>query len=104
LRLLSRQEVTVRGFTLYFLSADSETPSTSNIDDIPLREWLWQRPYTLLELQHVLGTELSLEFKYLTNSSTGLRSIRFKGSNPGQVQNAGVKLFDPDGYLIEIDS
>ncbi|MFT5504883.1 MAG: lactoylglutathione lyase [Gammaproteobacteria bacterium] len=99
LRLLSRQEVTGRRFTLYFLSADSEIPPTSDIDDIPLREWLWQRPYTLLELQHVHGTESLSEFKYQTDSSTGLRSVKFESSNR---DNEPVRLFDPDGYAIEI--
>ena len=101
LRLISRQQVTDRGFTLYFLSADNEHPPCNDIDDIPLREWLWQRPYTLLELQHVHGTELDPGFAYCSNRTTGLHFIgvvlKDEPSN-GRISH----ITDPDGYRLEL--
>ncbi len=53
MRLLSKQIVTGRGFTLYFLAFTDETPPDSDIEAVANRPWLWQRPYTTLELQHL---------------------------------------------------
>lgn len=55
MRLLSRQQVEPYGFTLYFLACCDEWPPNPDIDTVENREWLWQRPYTVLELQHVHG-------------------------------------------------
>ncbi len=57
LRLLSRQTVAPHRFTLYFLAATDECPPHDDLDAVRNREWLWQRPYTTLELQHRRGTE-----------------------------------------------
>ena len=56
MKLLSRQQVTVYGFELYFLAAVSEEeaakmPDPNDLDSVGNREWLWQRDYTTLELQ-----------------------------------------------------
>lgn len=51
---LSRQEVTDRGFDLYFFAMTSETQPSPDVDSVENREWLWQRPYTTLEFQHRL--------------------------------------------------
>ena len=56
MKLLSRQQVTVYGFELYFLAAVSEEeatkmPDPNDVDSVGNREWLWQRDYTTLELQ-----------------------------------------------------
>ena len=76
MKLLSKQVVAGRGFTLYFLSCDEETPPSDNVEDIPLREWLWQRPYALIELQHQHGSEQSPEFAYRCDAGTGFDRIR----------------------------
>ncbi|MCR9139381.1 MAG: VOC family protein [Alphaproteobacteria bacterium] len=55
LRLLSIQPVPEHGFCLYFYSADSESPPYADLEAVDNREWLWERPYALLELQHVFG-------------------------------------------------
>ena len=54
MRLLSRQEVSGRYFTLYFLAFTDETPPDQDINAAQNRPWLWQRPYTTLELQHLV--------------------------------------------------
>jgi len=52
MRLLSIQPVTAYGFTLYFLAFTDERPPNANLRSVENREWLWQRTYTTLELQH----------------------------------------------------
>ena len=53
MRLLSKQVVAGRDFTLYFLAFTDETPPEGGIEAVANRPWLWQRPYTTLELQHL---------------------------------------------------
>lgn len=55
MRLLSIQPVSRFGFTLYFLAYTEESPPNANLHAVENREWLWQRPYTTVELQHLQG-------------------------------------------------
>lgn len=55
MKLLSIQEVSPYGFSLYFLAFTDESPPHEALDHVGNREWLWQRPYTTLELQHRPG-------------------------------------------------
>ena len=52
---LSRQALTDIGFDLYFFALTKERPPFSDVNAVGNREWLWQRPYTVLEFQHLLG-------------------------------------------------
>eukprot|EP00438_Fugacium_kawagutii_P006511 Skav209104 [mRNA] locus=scaffold179:131723:132052:+ [translate_table: standard] len=52
MKLLSVQPVEPHRFTLYFLAYTEENPPKSDLEAVENREWLWQRPYTTLELQH----------------------------------------------------
>ena len=52
MRLMSIQPVPERGFTLYFYGWSDEPLPNVNLEAVENREWLWARPYTLLELQH----------------------------------------------------
>jgi catechol 2,3-dioxygenase-like lactoylglutathione lyase family enzyme len=55
MRLMSIQSVDLFDFTLYFYGwSDEELPGA--VDSVEIREWLWARPYALLELQHTKGT------------------------------------------------
>ena len=51
MRLLSIQPVADYGFMLYFLAFTDEQPPHHELTAVGNREWLWQRPYTTLELQ-----------------------------------------------------
>ena len=51
---LSVQPVEPYGFTLYFYAFTDETPPDADLKAIENRTWVYQRPYTVLELQHVL--------------------------------------------------
>ena len=112
LRLVSKQEVAHRGFTLYFLSSDAEMPPSGRVEAIENRAWLWQRPYAVLELQHVWGTENEPAEYYDTAPTTGLRNFGLLSktlatSIHGRKNHAlfgcpSMVMKDPDGYAIEI--
>ncbi|CEL99187.1 unnamed protein product [Vitrella brassicaformis CCMP3155] len=65
---LSRQPVDEYGFVLHFLGTTSESPPDSDINAVANREWLWKRPYTQLELQHV-PSMASITFPDLANEA-----------------------------------
>lgn len=52
MRLMSVQPVPERGFALYFYAWSDEPLPDPDLAAVENREWLWARPYTLLELQH----------------------------------------------------
>lgn len=53
MRLMSVQPVPERAFCLYFYSWNEEPLPDPDLQAVANREWLWARPYTLLELQHL---------------------------------------------------
>jgi catechol 2,3-dioxygenase-like lactoylglutathione lyase family enzyme len=53
MRLLSIQPVDMYGFTLYFLAFTDERSPNAGLEAVENREWLWRRPYSTLELQHL---------------------------------------------------
>ncbi|XQW84826.1 VOC family protein [Thalassotalea piscium] len=112
--LVSRQKVESRNMHLYFLSFNKESPPSSNIDSVSIREWLWQRPYTLLELQHTDDIESKIGFNYRTSTDSGFLGLDIKNLknltqdvagqeskflvSSGEVN--GIILNDPDGYPL----
>ena len=53
--LLSVEALESYGFSLYFYAYQQEAPPQDSVVGANHRAWLWQRPYTLLELQHLHG-------------------------------------------------
>ncbi|WP_170336848.1 VOC family protein [Ruegeria arenilitoris] len=53
MQLLSIQEVAPYGFDLHFYAFTDERPPNPDLWAVENREWLWKRPYTTLELQHL---------------------------------------------------
>ncbi len=53
MRLMSVQPVQGRDFCLYFYSWSQEPLPNPDLKAVENREWLWRRPYTLIELQHL---------------------------------------------------
>ncbi|MEX0306156.1 MAG: VOC family protein [Ruegeria sp.] len=51
--LLSLQDVEPYGFDLHFYTFTSDAPPNSDLWAVENREWLWKRPYTTLEFQHI---------------------------------------------------
>ena len=122
MRLLSRQVVESRGFTLYFLACTNEDPPHPDIENIDNREWLWQRPYTMIELQHIWGTESDDDFAYRVGPETGFAGVSFAtrklnnwletASQKGLTVDADnvdpilrartATVTDPDGYSLRL--
>ncbi|WP_085905697.1 VOC family protein [Kiloniella majae] len=66
MRLMSIQPVSDRGFCLYFYSWNNEALPVPDLESVDNREWLWRRPYSLIELQHwedpaVLISQVSMD-------------------------------------------
>ncbi len=76
MRPLSIQPVPDFGFDLYFLAFTDETPPDPDLLAIHNREWLWKRPYTVLEFQHVPGA--------LFGKTPALNGLEIEGLN-GQI-------------------
>ncbi len=53
MRLLSMQDVADYGFDLHFYAFTDENPPVPDLWAVENREWLWKRPYTTLEFQHI---------------------------------------------------
>lgn len=51
MKLLSVQPVPSHGFALYFYATTDDTPPDPDLTAVANREWLWRRPYTLVEVQ-----------------------------------------------------
>lgn len=75
MRLLSVQPVAGRGFTLYFLAYTDESPPEDDLEAVPNRPWLWQRPYTVLELQHLENA--GLDVRQTPTSAPGFAGLIF---------------------------
>lgn len=76
MRLLSIQPVPKYEFDLYFLSSIKETPPHPALTSVENRPWLWQRPYTLLEIQH--RYEKGASIQKTDNNSIGFEVLLFE--------------------------
>jgi catechol 2,3-dioxygenase-like lactoylglutathione lyase family enzyme len=76
MKLLSIQQVEAYGFTLYFLAFTDETPPNEDLNSIEIREWLWQRPYTTIELQHIPGAKLQAKLYIQSNISINICRVQ----------------------------
>ena len=59
MRLLSMQDVALYGFDLHFYAFTKDVPPSGDLWAVQNREWLWKRPYTTLEFQHVPDAQFS---------------------------------------------
>jgi catechol 2,3-dioxygenase-like lactoylglutathione lyase family enzyme len=93
MKLLSIQPVRDYGFTLYFLAFTDESPPSADLEAVENREWLWKRPYTTLELQHVdeatsvfdLPGDGEPGFDGLTIAGAGKEMMRLRDEGGGAV-------------------
>lgn len=108
MKLLCVEPVLEYGFTLYFLAYTTEdAPNMANLEAEANREWLYQRPYTTLELQHVAGPKAGTCIELDTagfHSFTIQASNDLKASLNGKLISIGEHsgLRDPDGTRIII--
>lgn len=74
---LSVQPVTPFGFTLHFYAFTEERPPCSNLEAVENRCWTYQRPYSVLEIQHV--HEMTSE-TIASPSSSGFERLEVSGA------------------------
>ncbi|MEM9602363.1 MAG: VOC family protein [Pseudomonadota bacterium] len=112
LHLLSEQVVDAHGFSLYFLGVEPGSPPTDDWASVAHREWLWQRPDTLVELQHVWHPERR-QARYATGPETGFLGVTCAVDDPaahraavlrvpGAAPHGASTVTDPDGYAIHL--
>ena len=58
---MSVQPVADLNFCLYFYAWSDEALPDSDLAAVANREWLWARPYTMIELQHCMAIEQIVE-------------------------------------------
>lgn len=75
MKLLSIQPIEGRDFELYFLAFTQQDPPHPDLKAVENRAWLWQRPYTTLELQCLTAPGAVVE--KASNGSTGYSNICF---------------------------
>ncbi|MGY0216767.1 VOC family protein [Endozoicomonadaceae bacterium StTr2] len=93
LKLLSKMAVSQRGFDLYFLGYSAE--EVTDVESLTIRESLWQKNTTMIELQHIFKFNDESDFQYKVGAETGFKGLTLK-SEKAQI------LHDPDGYRIEV--
>ena len=86
LRCMSVQPVPSHDFTLYFYAQSDEALPDPDLCAVANREWLWARPYTLLELQH-LETRQGGAF----------------GTGDPQAAGPRAVVWEVDGTLVRLD-
>lgn len=92
LKLLSRQQVPGRDFSLWFLGPPVCPPSDS-IDAIENREWLWSLPATTLEIR-AYGQPIAPRLAHPPRNQLGFRGIGIA------VDGFKQQTLDPDGVEI----
>ena len=117
---LSRQKVDPYGFTLFFLGYcdDGETLPNAEVDAVENREWLWQRGYTTLELQHRWKNTVD-RYRVAKEDETGWQGIVIQSKlnmeetrkylkgydvecEDNDKEKDVLKCCDPDGYPVFI--
>lgn len=78
MRLLSIQPVKDLGFCLYFYAWRDDDLPNPDLEAVENREWLWARPYTLLELQHI-RSDLTSDF-HLQSDASGFVGLAYERS------------------------
>ncbi len=72
LSLLSLLDVEPHGFDLHFYAFTAEEPPNPDLWAVENREWLWKRPYTTLEYQHIPNARFAPVPDYLGIEVEGL--------------------------------
>ena len=96
MKVLSRQYVPERGFTLWFLGHPDLKPPADSIDAIENREWLWSLPETTLELR-AYDRPTEPRRAHPPNEELGFRGISLSSS-----AEPDRPLTDPDGVQVSI--
>lgn len=91
MRLMSVQPVPAFEFCLYFFAWSNEKLPERDLDAVGNREWLWSRPYTLIEIQHLQQSDAIV--RIAEENLAGFRGFSYR--------EAGA--IDRDMSLVSID-
>ena len=72
MRLMSVQPVPKHGFTLYFYAGSTESPPDPDLTSVHNREWLWARPYAMMEWQQLTTPTIDLSERVGGAGFTGI--------------------------------
>lgn len=110
MKLLSIQDVSAYGFVLYFLGFTTETPPVpegEDLNSVAVREWLWERPYTTLEIQVKPGQPT----QPMVGEGEGVSHLTFQVDNVDEkreglatlgLRSSGDFIMDKDGVNIRL--
>ncbi|WP_169727243.1 VOC family protein [Aliagarivorans marinus] len=112
MELVYRYRSDSRKMTLLFLIARADLAEFEGRCGTALEERLWQSPYTVLELQHLDGSELNEAFGYRVGPMTGFLGLDMLASSAqfaalSQQVRFGdrgdyIEIVDPDGYELRV--
>ncbi|MEM7441156.1 MAG: VOC family protein [Pseudomonadota bacterium] len=74
---LSVQDVSPYGFTLYFYAFTDEAPPDADLTAVENRTWVYQRPFTVLEIQHAAALQTA---RITTDDEAGYAGAVVTGS------------------------
>lgn len=83
MRPLCVQPINSHGFTLYFFALTKDISPSADLTAIENRELLYQRPYTVLEVQHIHALERVLTAEGPNASYAGTVLLGLSESNGG---------------------
>lgn len=77
MQLLSVQPVVKYNFVLYFFAwSDEKPPEADTKNELESREWLWKRPYAMIEVRHFKEVRMIPSFIDLNENEIGFKGIR----------------------------
>lgn len=102
MRLLSIQDIAQYGFTLYFFGFTNDVPPHDDLKSVDNREWLWQRPYTTLEIQYKPNAAVMKPMK--ADDGEGVECVVLEVDNipQGLTLDGDGRMDDHDGVSLQI--
>lgn len=104
MKALSVQKVEPDRFSLYFHAFTDDVPPSTDLRSVENRPWLYQRPYTVLEIQHyhkpLLITPADIDKAgYAGVTFTGIENLRLSGMAKKNLERLRVEILPGDEYV-----
>jgi catechol 2,3-dioxygenase-like lactoylglutathione lyase family enzyme len=117
LAIMDVDDVRPDPFTLYFLGFTAEEPPSRDPESVDNREWLYHRPYTLIELQHYRPADGEASRRIVTPPASvpGFSHIMVKRSDTREIaararaagtacnsDHDSLTLYSPQGHRFVV--